>query len=131
MRLLGGPRRARCAPFKTRLTHPDAAADKWSPQARCLWHLVDALITDAVMDSPARCAVLSPQNRISERPRRPTAGASAAGVLRPTTQQAKHDNLTATPLAGLTNGQCTTSANSGKSARHTGWRRGKIGRAHV
>ncbi|HLF25321.1 MAG TPA: hypothetical protein VJG32_03200 [Anaerolineae bacterium] len=31
---------------------------------------------------------------------RPTAGASAAGVLRPEPQQAKHANLTATPLAG-------------------------------
>ena len=32
--------------------------------------------------------------------RRPTARASAAGVLRPERMQAKRDNLAATPLAG-------------------------------
>ena len=52
------------------------------------------------MDSQARHAVLSPQNRIAEDPCRPTARASAAGVLRPTTQQARRDTLTATSLAG-------------------------------
>ena len=40
------------------------------------------------------------QQSVVEQDARPTAGASAAGVLRPTTRQPSCDNLTATLLAG-------------------------------
>jgi len=53
-----------------------------------------------------------------------TAGASAAGVLRPEPRQASSDNLTATPLAGHDWRQVYSPKSYDTSARHLRTRRG-------
>ena len=71
----------------------------------------------AVIDSQASRAVLSSQIRISERPRRPTARASAAGMLRQEPTRARLNNLSATPLAGHTYRQVYSTQSHDTSAR--------------
>ena len=56
---------------------------------------------------------------------RPTARASAAGVLRPEPTQAQRDNLTATPLAGHTYRQVYSTQSHDTSARPFRPRRGR------
>jgi len=64
MRWLGGPQLAPCLPFKTRFTHPDAAAEAWSPQASCVWNSASKLTSDGRDSLPgkSRRAISPKQN---------------------------------------------------------------------
>jgi len=67
---------------------------------------------------------MGPSDRVQLCTGRLTAGASAAGVLRPAPTQANRDNLTATPLAGHVYRQVYAPKRRDVSAKILGTRRG-------